>query len=201
MPAFLDAVRERAGSGQFAATADAEILENGSPPAGVFIAAWNDAAGRMAFWEDAGRAAFETHFGGAAHAAALAAPGVPPGGDPDDPDLPCRASVVPVTGSGAALMLVQGSVTDPERIGRYRDIIRPLLLDNGGYYILYTLADRVEVLAGRWAEHALIVSIWPARDNARAFWDCETYQHTAIPARAGAGRFTVYLVPALRGDD
>ncbi len=199
---FIDEVRAAAGSALYAAVEDAEILEAGSPEAAIFIAAWDDPAERSRFWEQHGLRAFSRHFGDApGDACALAAPGVAAGGEPTDPELPCRANSTPVTGSGAALMLVQGRVTEPERILRYRDMIRPLLRDNGGYYLLYTYADRVEVLAGAWREQALIVSIWPARANARAFWDCDTYQHTAIPTRSGAGVFSVHLMPALRGDD
>ncbi|MBT8447875.1 MAG: DUF1330 domain-containing protein, partial [Gammaproteobacteria bacterium] len=56
----------------------------------------------------------------------------------------------------------------------------------------------VTVLAGNWGEHALIVSAWPAPENARDFWYCDAYQNEAIPARTGAGRFTVSLFEAER---
>ena len=198
-PALFSVLAGAAGDATLARCAAVELLETGSPEAAVFIGRWPDSAALQAFWDNGAAAAFEQHVPGpGAGSFAVTAPAVPPEGDPADPTLPHGGNSEAVTTATPGLMLVQGVVTEPGAMGTYRDLIRPLLRANHGYYLVYSFAADVTVLAGSWAEHALIVSVWPATDNARAFWYSDTYQNQAIPARTGAGRFSVSLFEAQR---
>jgi uncharacterized protein (DUF1330 family) len=111
------------------------------------------------------------------------------------PDFPTRENAAPMTSSGpAAFMVIEGTVTQREPMARYRDIIFPMISARGGYYLIYAPRNDIEILQGKWAHDALIVSRWPDAALARDFWYCDEYQNLAIPTRAGAGEFSVVLL-------
>ena len=112
------------------------------------------------------------------------------------PDLPTPENTAKTQSAGpAAYMLIEGSMSNPEAMGRYRDIIFPMIREGAAYYLIYAASTAVKVLNGVWSEQALIVSHWPDYQAAQDFWYCDRYQNLAIPTRAGAGRFSVTLLP------
>ena len=108
---------------------------------------------------------------------------------------------IPVTQAGDAgelesqLMLIEGSVTDEAAIEQYRQIIMPLIGGLGGRYLAYAGVDQVLVRHGEWDELFLALSHWSGERSAKQFWQGTRYQGDAIPARTGAGRFGVALMP------
>ncbi|MBT8445719.1 MAG: hypothetical protein KJO38_01145, partial [Gammaproteobacteria bacterium] len=142
--ALFDELAAAAGSAVLARCAATELLETGSPEAAVLLASWATPEALQRFWDETGAAAFARHLPRpTANTFAAAVPAVPPAGDPDDPTLPHAGNSPAVDTPGPGLMLVQGVVTDPAAIGRYRDLIRPLLRANHGYYLVYCFADAV----------------------------------------------------------
>jgi uncharacterized protein (DUF1330 family) len=121
----------------------------------------------------------------------LLAPGVPAAASPETAHLPPRPDGYGAEAQPPELMLIEGDATDAEAMGRYRDIIMPLLESLGGYYHVYTPGHAVEVLSGHWERGFLALSRWPGAHAADAFWLGGTYQGAAIPERVGAGRFDV----------
>ncbi|GEM_PF-5811571 len=92
------------------------------------------------------------------------------------------------------LMLIEGAVSDEEAIGRYRNIIMPLIKRLGGRYLAYASGDGVVVRHGTWNEPFIALSCWPGEHAANQFWMGSEYQSKAIPARTGAGVFGVSLM-------
>lgn len=178
---------------------EVEVLEAGTRLAAAFIARWPERAGLDAFWAAEGVASAFAPIARVRGSRAVAVRGVPAAGLPGD-DLPTIATVTPPRlPTPPAYMLVQGSVANLEPMQRYVEIIRPMLRERLGYYVVYAQAADVSVLHGTWAEHAFIVSRWPTLDAARDFWWCDRYQRTAIPTRTGHGEFTVLLMPGRAG--
>jgi uncharacterized protein (DUF1330 family) len=170
-----------------------KALEAGSPKLATLILRWPDMALLRQGWDQM-RVALE--YG--APLRVLATQGLPMAGLPDS-TLPNVANTPHVERSGPpALMLVQGVATDQAAMAVYRGIIQPMLSARGAYYLVYTGADDVEVLYGKWEDRALIISRWPDLASAEDFWFSDRYQNQAIPARLGASRFTVLL---LQGED
>ena len=130
----------------------------------------------------------------------LAAPGLPPEGLPDMLEIPTTASVTPPANRGPrAYMVIQGSGTDEARMDQYRDIILPMLKEQGAYYIAFEIEGNTEVLAGSWPYDIFAVSRWPDYAAGHAFWDSDRYQNTAIPIRTGAGSFWVHFAVGKTG--
>ncbi len=188
--ALARAVRDAGGAVLAAATADAAAwLEPGSPPRSTIVATFATPDDAVAAWP-----AIATGADGAADLVALAGPCL---GADGRQDFPTRANAAPVETAGpSAFMVIQGVVTAAEPMARYRDIIFPMISARGGHYLVYLPRAQLTVLHGRWEQDALIVSQWPDAAAARDFWYCERYQTVAIPTRAGAGIFSVVLLPA-----
>lgn len=176
-----------------AATPNAvEPLEPGTRHTGVVIARFPSEADLRAFWASSDRPA-------TGEATVLACAGLPWEGWPGH-DVPTIATVtVPAAPNPRALMLIEGTGTDPDRMDRYRDIILPMMRERGAYYIAFELGGNVEVLAGDWSEGIFAISRWPEAAAAHDFWFSERYQATAIPIRTGVGRFDVQLMQGLAG--
>jgi uncharacterized protein (DUF1330 family) len=171
--------------------ADSLALEPGTEPRALVIAVWPDLAGLLAAWPS-----LAPQLGrGAGRWLALAVAAAPLAGDGV---FPSRANAAPVVSAGPrAYMLVEGVVTKPEPMARYRDMIFPMISARGGYYRVYAWRDAVTILAGDWPHQAVIVSCWPDPAAAHDFWFSERYQTQAIPTRAGAGQFSVLLLTGL----
>lgn len=128
---------------------------------------------------------------GAGEAQVLLAPGLPAPLPPELAHLPAPRDDQGAETQPPTLMLIEGDAWDDAAMGRYRDIILPLLTSLGGHYHVYTPGAAVTVLGGDWGRGFLALSRWPAAHAADAFWLAEAYQGAAIPARTGAGRFEV----------
>jgi uncharacterized protein (DUF1330 family) len=167
-----------------------EVLEPGTPPEPTLIVRFAGIAALREAWQTVDAQSLPPGF------RAFAGAGLPPEGLPHS-DLPTRANARPVEAEGpVAFMLVEGTATDQVRMGRYRDMIRPMILERGGYYVAYAPPAGVEVLVGERPPQALILSRWPTLGAARDFWYSERYQTEAIPTRTGAGEFRVLLFAA-----
>jgi uncharacterized protein (DUF1330 family) len=184
-------IRDTGGEVVAAAAAGAvQVLERESSPMATLILRWQDRAALSASWAE-----LSAVLPGRERLRVVAVDGLPAGGLPPDATLPNVANVPRIETDGRqALMLVQGTVSDPGAMPAYRALIQPMLVERGAYYIVYASADDVEVLGGDWQEHALIISRWPDRALANDFWFSETYQNEAIPARISASRFSVLLL-------
>lgn len=182
--------------------ADVAQLEPGTPSAAVVIARFPSAAELDRAWSDViGDAADELAAGNADAVVALAVAGLPSEGLPDQLDVPTSASVPPIAEfTRATFMTVEGSVTDPVKIGAYRDVILPMLKRLGAYYVVFAIEEgHVRVLRGSWSEQIFAISIWPSYAAAHdEFWYSDRYQHEAIPVRRNISTFRVHL---LRGVD
>lgn len=77
---------------------------------------------------------------------------------------------------------------------QYRDIILPMLKEQGAYYTAFEIEGNTEVLEGNWPYDIFAASRWPDYAAGHAFWDSDRYQNTAIPVRTGAGSFWVHFM-------
>ena len=171
-----------------------ECLEAGTPERGILFGQFSSPQAIRAFWSGAPHAPALEALKHAAGALAIAAPGLPFEGLPEALEIPTVASVEPPEGRGPAhYMLIQGTGTDPERMDRYRDIILPMLKEQGAYYTLFEIGGGVEFLLGGSDYEIFAVSRWPDHAAGHAFWDSDRYQNTAIPTRTGAGEFWVHF--------
>ena len=94
----------------------------------------------------------------------------------------------------SAYIIVQATVTDWENFKRYTDIVPSLIKGFGGEYIV--MDGEPELLEGSDISGSVVVSKWPDKQTAKAFWNSGRYQE-AIRLREGAGEFHVMLVDSL----
>lgn len=175
---------------------DVKALEPGTAHTGLVIARFAFVADRDAFWasDAAGQLAAAD-----AGLVALACNGIAYEGWPGN-FVPTIASVdVPDARAPRALMVIEGTGTDQERMDRYRDIILPMMRERGAYYIAFELGGDVKVLAGNWNEGIFAISRWPSKALAENFWFSEKYQNEAIPIRTGVGKFDVQIIEGIAG--
>lgn len=92
-----------------------------------------------------------------------------------------------------AYLIIQAKVTDWEKFKNYTDVVPAIVKQYGGEYIV--MERQPEVYEGE-EPGSVVVSKWPSREAAQAFWQSEVYQK-AIPLREGAGTFHVMLVNGL----
>ena len=93
-----------------------------------------------------------------------------------------------------AYMIVQGTVTDPERFAEYARKTPPLIAQFGGRYL--ALGRDLEVLEGDWPHQAVVISEWESMDAAKRFWDSAEYAELK-KIRRGSIEVTVLLVNGL----
>ncbi len=94
-------------------------------------------------------------------------------------------------------MIVQAHVTDSARFSRYTAVVPALVARYGGRYLV--LGGAPLALQGQWspwAEVKTVISEWPDRAAALAFWHSADYQQAAR-LREGAGEFNVVLIDSL----
>jgi len=89
------------------------------------------------------------------------------------------------------LMIVQAQVTDPAKFRAYTAVVPALVSRFGGRYRV--LGGHTTRLEGDWPDVKTVVSEWPSRAAAQAFWDSPDYR-AAAKLREGAGTFTIVLV-------
>jgi uncharacterized protein (DUF1330 family) len=97
-----------------------------------------------------------------------------------------------------AYLLVQGTVTDPEGFKAYNAALPPIYKKFGGAHVSLTPAVKVEVLEGAAESRSVVISKFPSKEAALAFWHSPEY--TAAKAlRAGKGTFFVTVLEGLPG--
>jgi uncharacterized protein (DUF1330 family) len=97
--------------------------------------------------------------------------------------------------SMSAYMIVQARITQPEKFRAYTAVVPALVTRFGGRYLV--LGGATQKLEGDgWPEVKTVISEWPSRAAAQAFWQSEEYRE-ACKLRDGAGDFTVVLVDGL----
>ncbi|MFW5661123.1 MAG: DUF1330 domain-containing protein [Oceanicaulis sp.] len=96
-----------------------------------------------------------------------------------------------------AYMIVLGTVHDREAfMSRYAAQLGPLYERHGGSYVAVT--GDVETLEGDTPFESVVMSRWPDRESARAFWNDPDYRALAdLRIENGWGDFNVVLVPAV----
>lgn len=90
-------------------------------------------------------------------------------------------------------MVVIADLTDREKfLAGYAKEVPPLVERFGGRYVIKGAGG--QFLEESWCEHpSVLVSEWPDRETALAFWNSPEYAH-AKTLRAGTGRFQVALI-------
>lgn len=173
-------------------------FEPGTVGAGMLIASMRDPAGIAPLVKRALLPHLTANMPSHSIPKVLQVNGLPAEGLPTMMDIPTVASVPrPPQGLRNALMVIQGTGTNPAQMDKYRDIILPMMKERGSYYEAFALAaGEVVALSGAWTEQIFAISRWPTRASAEDFWFAERYQGTAIPLRIGAGKFTVHVLEA-----
>lgn len=93
-----------------------------------------------------------------------------------------------------AYMIVQGKDYAPGSLGPYAAALPPIYAKYGGRYVAFE--TDIDVAEGDSDYSAVIVSAWPDKAAARAFWDSPEYAE-AIKLREGIGEFDVVIIGAL----
>lgn len=88
-------------------------------------------------------------------------------------------------------MIVQARILDAERFKAYTQVVPGLVARFGGRYRV--MGGATTTLEGSWPEVKTVVSEWPDRAAAQAFWDSPEYAQ-ARQLREGTGEFTVVLI-------
>lgn len=97
-----------------------------------------------------------------------------------------------------AYLLVQGIVTDPDGFKAYNAALPPIYEKFGGRHVSLTPATKVEVIEGATEGRSIVISRFPSKEAALAFWHSPEY--TAAKAlRAGKGTFFVTVLEGLQG--
>lgn len=103
---------------------------------------------------------------------------------------PDSAGLPPQPG-GPAFMVVQARLSDPVRFAAYTRVVPALVARHGGRYRV--LGGDTTTLEGTWPVVKTVISEWPSREAALAFWNSPEYQQ-AKALREGTGEFTVVLI-------
>ena len=91
----------------------------------------------------------------------------------------------------SCFMIIQAKVTAPEKFRAYTAVVPAIVAAQGGRYRI--LGGATTVLEGSCPEVKTVVSEWPDRAAAMAFWESADYR-IAAQLRADAGEFTVVLI-------
>jgi len=82
----------------------------------------------------------------------------------------------------------------PHPLDLYAASLAPIYAKYGGQYVAFE--TNIDVAEGSSADQAMIISAWPNKNAARAFWDSPEYRE-AIKLREGVGTFDVVIVGAI----
>jgi CpeT protein len=93
-----------------------------------------------------------------------------------------------------ALMLVLGRNYDAAALRDYAAALPPIYARFGGAYQVFT--RDVSVLEGEFPYQSIVISRWPALENAQAFWNSKEYAQ-ARKLREGNGEFDVFAMATL----
>jgi len=109
-------------------------------------------------------------------------------------DAPTEPTPVVETAPIGAYMVVRGRGYEPADLGPYAASLAPIYAKYGGRYVAFE--TDIDVAEGGSADQAMIISAWPSKAAARAFWDGPEYRE-AIKLREGVGTFDVVIVGAI----
>ncbi len=180
---------------------EVELLEPGTPSAAIIVARWWSREDFDHAWDADLSGLLDDLGGGRTDGLVLAMAGLPEEGLPDQMEVPTVASVPRASlTTPPTYMTIQGSVTDPVRIERYRDTILPMMKEGGAFYIVFSISGgAMRVLRGAWSEQIFAISSWPTDEAAHDFWYSDRYQNVAYPIRRGIGTFHVHLLAGRAG--
>ena len=91
----------------------------------------------------------------------------------------------------AAYMLVQATVTDPEKFGEYAQKVPELITQFGGTYRV--LGGNPSLVEGEWDKQSVVISEWPDVDAMHTFWNSPEYEEMK-KVREGTGEFSVIFL-------
>ena len=93
--------------------------------------------------------------------------------------------------SKPAYLVVDATITDPERILRYRELAEVAVGRYGGRYLVR--GGEVQTLEGDWKPERVVIVEFGSAEQVRRFYDSPEYR-AAREAREGAARFDMLLV-------
>jgi len=91
----------------------------------------------------------------------------------------------------SAYIIVDSTVTDPERYDVYKTLAPPAIAKYGGRYLVR--GGATTPLEGDWRPNRVVVLEFPDAEAARRFYDSPEYV-AARAARAGAAKMNIVLV-------
>lgn len=94
----------------------------------------------------------------------------------------------------SAYLIVQATVRDWDKFKAYIDVVPALVAEHGGKYIV--MDGQPEYIEGDAKPASVVVSEWPDKAAAQAFWNSDAYRE-AKALREGTGEFSVMLVDSL----
>ncbi|MGV8944677.1 DUF1330 domain-containing protein [Thermomonas sp.] len=92
-----------------------------------------------------------------------------------------------------AYLIIEARISDPKKFLDYAGFASALVERMGGRYVV--MRGEQEWLEGPADAARTVVSEWPDRATALAFWNCDEYAQIKL-LRAGTGDFRVRLVDA-----
>ena len=90
-----------------------------------------------------------------------------------------------------AYIIADVTVTDAEKMAQYREWSTKAMQEHGAEVLVR--GGAFEVLEGPWTPSRLVLLKFPSREQAKAFYDSQTYTH-ARSLREGAGIMRMIVV-------
>jgi len=95
----------------------------------------------------------------------------------------------------SAYLIIEAHLTDPQRFAAYARATPAVVARHGGHYLV--MGGEQQSLEGEHAATRTVISCWPDRAAALAFWHSADY--AAIKQlRAGTGSFRVLLADGMQ---
>ena len=95
-----------------------------------------------------------------------------------------------------AFMLVQATVTDPERFAEYAQKVPDLVRSFGGFYRV--IGGNPQLIEGDWDKESVVLSEWPDVATIHTFWKSPEYE-AINKLREGAADISVMILEGLPG--
>jgi len=96
-----------------------------------------------------------------------------------------------------AYLIIEARITDPQRFGEYARQTPAVVAHYGGRYVV--MRGEQESLEGDHGDTRTVVSLWPDRAAALAFWHSPEYAALKL-LREGAGQFRVQLADGVASE-
>lgn len=93
-----------------------------------------------------------------------------------------------------AYMIINADISDPTKFAEYGRTNAALVKQFGGRYL--AIAGQREVLEGSWPDGKSVISEWPTREAALAYWHSDEYREVR-KLRAGICDARVLLLDGL----